>query len=205
VVTTVGDMYRWVHALARGAVVSEESRRKLFVPRRAPREGYGWHVGKTSWGTMSIDKGGASADFASHVLYFPDDRLIVVWASNDLRQRWRRALNASIPATALGRDSAMPPQVARARPDLVPLVGTYGTDEGVVYVRAGEGYLYVRRNTAGLPDDVMFFAQSPMTYTGFDPAAVENMSLRFTKADDGSLTAAFERGGRITRLRRLLP
>jgi len=49
-----------------------------------------------------VDKGGGSADFASQLLYYPDDRLVVIWACNDLRQRWRQTLNRVLPEIVLG-------------------------------------------------------------------------------------------------------
>jgi CubicO group peptidase (beta-lactamase class C family) len=201
IVSTVGDMYRWIVAIEKGAIVSEESRRKLFAPRGTSREAYGWHVGTAPWGATFIDKGGASADFASHVLCYPDDHLVVIWASNDLRQHWGRTLNATIPAAALGRDTPLPPPVARARPELAPLVGAYDAETGAVYLRAGEGYIYARRNES-VPDDVMFFPQTPTSYTAFDPAAMQAMTLRFERTTGGTLTAEFRRGNRVVKLQK---
>ena len=86
---TVGDMYRWVVAIEDSVVLREAERRILFSPHKPPaQEAYGWHVSPTR-----IDKGGGSANFASQLLYYPDQRTVIVWACNDLRQRWRAKLN----------------------------------------------------------------------------------------------------------------
>ncbi|HJS42402.1 MAG TPA: serine hydrolase [Gemmatimonadales bacterium] len=88
--STVGDMYRWVVAIEDGLVLRDAERRILFAPHKPPaQEAYGWHVSPTR-----IDKGGGSAKFASQLLYYPDRRIVIVWACNDLRQRWRARLNA---------------------------------------------------------------------------------------------------------------
>jgi CubicO group peptidase (beta-lactamase class C family) len=202
-VATVGDVYRWVVAVTGTSLLSEQSRHKLFTPRPPPREGYGWHMERSAWGTTLIHKGGGSADFASQVLVFPDDSLVVVWASNDLRQLWRRALNTAIPDAALDRQAPLPPPVSRARPDLAWLTGAYDADQGAVYLRAGTDFLYAaRRNDAAIPADVMFFPQTPLVYSAFDPAALETMSLQFRRTPDGLLVAEFQRGRRLVQLQK---
>ena len=90
--STVGDMYRWVVAIEDGVVLPEAQRRVLFSPHKPPAlEAYGWHVGP-----VRIDKGGGSANFASQLLYYPTRRTVIIWACNDLRQRWRARLNQAL-------------------------------------------------------------------------------------------------------------
>ena len=90
--STVGDMYRWVVAIEDGVVLPEAERRMLFSPHKPPAlEAYGWHVGPER-----IDKGGGSANFASQLVYFPARRTVIIWACNDLRQRWRARLNQAL-------------------------------------------------------------------------------------------------------------
>jgi CubicO group peptidase (beta-lactamase class C family) len=96
---TVGDMYRWLLAVEDSIVIRGPQRGLLFSPPPAPsQEAFGWHISRASDSTRArIDKGGGSEDFASQLLYFPRERLAVVWASNDLTQRWRQTLNRTIP------------------------------------------------------------------------------------------------------------
>ena len=90
--STVGDMYRWVVAIEDGVVLPEAERRILFSAHKPPAlEAYGWHVGP-----VRIDKGGGSANFASQLLYYPARRTVIIWACNDLRQRWRARLNQAL-------------------------------------------------------------------------------------------------------------
>ncbi|HSM17703.1 MAG TPA: serine hydrolase domain-containing protein [Gemmatimonadales bacterium] len=97
--TTVGDIYRWVVAVERGEVVPRQYRALLFLPPPTPSlEAYGWHVRPaTDTSRARIDKGGGSNDFATQLIHFPRDNVTIVWASNNLEQRWRRTLNRALP------------------------------------------------------------------------------------------------------------
>jgi CubicO group peptidase (beta-lactamase class C family) len=178
IVTTVGEMYRWHVALHDGRIVPEAQRTEMFAPR--PTEAYGWHVGTGPHGRQ-IDKGGGSPDFASQLLYFPDHGLVVIWASNNLRQRWRRTLNAGIVAAALGETATAPPAVtAIPAATLNARAGRYRAASGeIVELRAGPGYLYAADSALGVPADLMFFPQSPSEFTGFDPVRGTLVPLRF--------------------------
>ena len=89
---TVGDMYSWIVAIEDDVVLPKAERRILFSPHKPPaEEAYGWHVSP-----LRIDKGGGSANFASQLLYYPDQHTVIIWACNDLRQRWRGRLNQAL-------------------------------------------------------------------------------------------------------------
>ena len=96
--STVGDIYRWVTAVENGRIVSGEQRKLLFAPHTPPAtEAYGWHISADQSKRPLISKGGGSDDFASQLLYYPRERVVIVWASNNLQKRWRQTLNAAIP------------------------------------------------------------------------------------------------------------
>jgi hypothetical protein len=57
----------------------------------------GWHyTARTDSSRTRIDKGGGSDDFASHLVYYPEKRVVIIWASNDRSKRWRTTLNDAI-------------------------------------------------------------------------------------------------------------
>jgi CubicO group peptidase (beta-lactamase class C family) len=93
-ISTVGELYRWHLFLQRNGDMKE-----MFVER--PSEGYAWHVERDDQGRRFIHKGGGMQEYASQILFYPDDRLVVVWATNNLQRRWRQELNRAIPAAAL--------------------------------------------------------------------------------------------------------
>jgi CubicO group peptidase (beta-lactamase class C family) len=97
--STVGDIYRWVAAVRRGAVIPAPFQQLLHSPPRPPSgEAFAWHVRPaTDTSRARIDKGGGSLVFASQLLYYPDDNVVIVWASNDLARRWRQDLNRVLP------------------------------------------------------------------------------------------------------------
>jgi len=196
--STVGDLYRWLAAIEEGRILRDSERRLLFTPR--PGEAYGWHVETNAAGRLQIDKGGGSDDFASQLLYYPRERVVIVWASNNLRQRWRRALNGSLQAIMFG-DSAtpLPPPVAEV-PDsvLASYAGHYVVGGDSLELRAALEYLYARDNRLGLPADVLFFPNGDGEFTGFDPQRGALTRLRF---DTTRLEIELADGRRITAAR----
>ena len=99
--STVGDMYRWVVSLEGSSVVPASQHSHLFVRRPPPREGYGWHD-EIRDGRHLIHKGGGSNGYASQILFFPEEKLVVVWASNRIGKPWRQQLNQVLPQIATG-------------------------------------------------------------------------------------------------------
>jgi len=96
---TVGDMYRYLSFVESGKALPARFRSLLFTPPEVPsEEAFGWHYRpRTESSRARIDKGGGSDDFASQLLYFPDERVVIVWASNDRSKSWRQTLNSAIP------------------------------------------------------------------------------------------------------------
>ena len=111
-------MYRWLMALEARRVLPEAQWRILIRPPPPPAlEAFGWHVETTADGRDRISKGGGSDDFASQLLYYPRDRVVIIWTSNNLRQRWRYTLNGTLPRLILdGTDAALLPPVRCAFP-----------------------------------------------------------------------------------------
>jgi hypothetical protein len=195
---TVGDLYRWLLALEDGAILPDAQRQVLFSPARPPAlEAYGWHVESTPEGRRLVQKGGGSDDFASHFLYYPDERLVIVWASNNLRQRWRKALNRSIPDTIFGGvGTTLPPVVAVPSSALQARAGRYVAERDTLDLRAGSGYLYAGANRIEIPTDVIFYPQDPSHFTGFDPPGGSQTRLWFEPVG-GDLTVELANGRRI--------
>jgi CubicO group peptidase (beta-lactamase class C family) len=106
--STMGDVYRWIVAVQDGRVIPREYHAMLHSPPRPPsQEAFGWHVSAaTDTSRRRIDKGGGSQIFATQLLYFPDDQVVIVWAGNDLARRWRQTLNRAIPDLVFRDDNA---------------------------------------------------------------------------------------------------
>ncbi len=187
IISTVSDMYKWLLALQGEKILSAAAKNKAFA--ESLTEQYGWHVEKSSRGTPLLDKGGGQVNFATHVLYFPAEKLAIIYASNNLQQRWRRTLNAVLPKIALGEGYELPPAVIKLdATTLSRYTGSYSASSGSTFqIRATDGYLYVAENNLSLPSSVLFFPQSRSEFTGFDPVNSRTISLRFEMTADGNV------------------
>jgi CubicO group peptidase (beta-lactamase class C family) len=194
---TVGDVYRWLIAVQGDSLLPDPQRRLLFSPPRPPsQEAYGWHVTTDSAGRPLIQKGGGSDDFASDMLYYPSDRVVIIWASNNLRQRWRRTLNRTLSALVFDRPAPALPEVASLPvAALANLARLYRSGNDSFQLRAAPGYLYADANQLGIPTELMFFPQDALHFTAFDPLSGNLSRLRF---EDGSVTIDLLDGRRVT-------
>jgi CubicO group peptidase (beta-lactamase class C family) len=201
---TVGDMYRWLVALEKREILADAQWRLLITPPVPPaQEAFGWHVETTPEGRLRIQKGGGSDDFASHVLYYPHEQVVIVWASNNLRQRWRRMLNEGLPAVVFGDDSfSLPPVVPISREALEEREGRYFVGQDILELRSGIGYLYAAGNRLDVPTTVMFFPQDSSSFTAFDPASRAVTRLEFGRDERRSAAIEFQDGRRVLLRRR---
>jgi CubicO group peptidase (beta-lactamase class C family) len=201
---TVGDMYRWLVAVEDGVVLDTPQRQLLFSPPVPPsEEAFGWHVRSPGGDTRrQIDKGGGSPDFASQLIYFPDDRVVMIWTCNDLRQRWRRTLNQALPAIVFGPSPTMlPPVTTLPAATLAARAGSYRAGRDAVEFRATSDHLYALSNTLGVPTDVRFFAQDSSNFTAFDPATGAITRLRFGGRGGVVVEVELSDGRRVTAAR----
>jgi CubicO group peptidase (beta-lactamase class C family) len=178
---TVGDVYRWLIAVQGESLLPDAQRRLLFSPPRPPsEEAYGWHVTTDSAGRPLIQKGGGSDDFASDMFYYPRERVVIIWVTNNLRQRWRRTLNRTLPAVVLDSTPAQLPRVAPLPAAVLnSRAQLYHSGEDTLRLRSGSGYLYADANQLGVPSSAMFFPQDSLRFTAFDPTTGRQTRLRF--------------------------
>ena len=197
---TVGDIYLWLQALEARRVLPDAEWRLLNRPPPPPaEEAFGWHV-ETVDGRERISKGGGSDDFASQLLYYPREHAAIIWACNDLRQRWRRALNGALAEMVLdGRDGVrLPPVVALPAATLQMRAGRYLAGGETLELFAAPGYLYVTANSLGVPTNVMFFPQDAHHFTAFDPSNGSQARLSFAPGNAGAVTVELADGRRLT-------
>ena len=137
-----------------------------------------------------IRKGGGMPDFASHLVHYSREGLVVIFATNDLGQRWRQTLLKALPAVVFGEEPPLPPPIASVGVDaLARLAGRFRTASGaLVEVHAHEGFLSLGQNTLAVPPSVPFYAQSPTSFTGLDVQRAALVSLRFEMDAGGNLT-----------------
>ena len=91
-VTTVGDLYKWIEALRKNKVLSAQAKKKMFTAYAHVNEGYGWHIDKTARNTMLVRRGGGRPDFESEVQWYIDENTAIIFTiNNDLNFRRRVA------------------------------------------------------------------------------------------------------------------
>ena len=91
-VTTVGDLFKWIQALRGNKVLSAEAKNKMFTAYANGDEGYGWHVAKTKRNTTLLRRGGGRPDFESELQWYPEENTVLIFTvNNDLNFRRRVA------------------------------------------------------------------------------------------------------------------
>jgi CubicO group peptidase (beta-lactamase class C family) len=110
--STVGDLARWDRAVASGRILAESSRRAMLTVQapidavdeviRTEGYGYGCFIGRDSSGRRVIYHTGDNAGFVCVNVWFPDDDVRLVVASNeettDLMAIIRPAMATAFPA-----------------------------------------------------------------------------------------------------------
>jgi CubicO group peptidase (beta-lactamase class C family) len=92
---TLGDMYKWMQALAGEVVLPKMVKEKYFTPYvRTPglpglewSYGYGWRIEKTARNTTNIWHGGDGAAFHSDARWYVDENVVIITATNVAEQR----------------------------------------------------------------------------------------------------------------------
>lgn len=82
IVTTTGDLYKWVQALRSNVVLTDAARKKMLTAHFGD-EGYSWHVLKTARGTTLARKGGGRPDFESEARWYLDEDVVVLYTINN--------------------------------------------------------------------------------------------------------------------------
>ncbi|HEX2211229.1 MAG TPA: serine hydrolase domain-containing protein, partial [Longimicrobium sp.] len=132
VVTTTGDLYRWVRALDAGTVLSTEARRKLWTPA-LENYAYGWGVRTVRGRTMASHDGTLLPEgWNAQIRVYPRDSVTIVVLSNTrVREELSAVVGRALDRLAFGGEVAMPP-AARPLPRATAerFAGTYALPGG---------------------------------------------------------------------------
>lgn len=98
--STVGDLYRWAVALQGEDVLSKAAKEKQFAPHASEgllaggnHYGYGWSIGKTRQGKPAWEHNGSNGVFFADFRIYPEDRVVVVLATNASGLRYMSELS----------------------------------------------------------------------------------------------------------------
>jgi CubicO group peptidase (beta-lactamase class C family) len=136
VVTTTGDLYRWIRALEAGTVLDAGARRKLWTPGMEDYA-YGWVVRRTARGrTMASHDGTLLPEgWNAQLRVYPQDSLgIIVLSNTRVREELGAVVGRALDRLAFGGELAMPP-AARPLSRLAAsrFAGTYALPSGASF------------------------------------------------------------------------
>jgi CubicO group peptidase (beta-lactamase class C family) len=82
----VGDLARWNASLDAGALLNDETRKRMWTPAKlndgsSIKYGFGWRIDQFE-GHPNIGHGGSTSGFSASIQRFPDDHLAVILLSN---------------------------------------------------------------------------------------------------------------------------
>jgi len=78
--STVEDLFKWNNAISAGKILSTESWKKVFTPS-LNKYGYGWRI-DSLYGKLFAAHGGGIHGFASYIIRFPEDDVVVIMLDN---------------------------------------------------------------------------------------------------------------------------
>jgi CubicO group peptidase (beta-lactamase class C family) len=111
IVSTVGDLDRWLDALHGGRVLSPALTRAMFTRQDSTgSQGYGWTV--TSRGTVgtAIYRGGSRTGFNSMLALYPEQRARLVFALNQsVESQWHSLVWRTLERAITGQRDSLPP------------------------------------------------------------------------------------------------
>ena len=81
IVTTVGDLYRFILALKYGTILSPASTREMFTAYIGT-EGYSWHIIDDSTRGSLVRRGGEVSGFESSLRWYRDSDLMIIFTVN---------------------------------------------------------------------------------------------------------------------------
>ncbi len=135
------DLTRWVEALRSGAILSNETRRKLFWPharmkgRQVGYYGYGWAINSASDGSCVIGHNGGGGIHYDVVAIFPQHAVVSVAFNTQQKTPWSAGDNFVETLTPVLTGAALPlPETTSA---LAPaeVAGTYSIPSGERFFR----------------------------------------------------------------------
>jgi CubicO group peptidase (beta-lactamase class C family) len=172
VLTTVGDLLRWQHALATDAVLKKGAREKLFRPFLGTYA-YGWNINKSPRGTRCIEQGGSTGNgFDAKFAWFPDDRVVVIMLGN-VTGGIIPLVNLNLGKLIFGETVPPPPALTAIQADgWQRVAGSYQAESGERFTLSvqGDGIVLEAKNASAFaliaPAETV---ETPVTGLG-DPA-----------------------------------
>jgi CubicO group peptidase (beta-lactamase class C family) len=175
ILSTMGDLHRWHRALLTDAVLSAESRAKMFAPQVAEdpegssHYGYGWAIFTTPRNTRLIAHNGGNGYFYADFRRYVDEGVLIALATNDAGQGMNLVIqNRVTGALFSGRLPALPPAAT------MPLTSAQLDQYTGNYLLPGGARIVVLRNDGVLEADAVG-QEAAEVLAGVEPDALNEM------------------------------
>ena len=133
IVSTVGDLSQWWHAIASGMVLSPDLSREMLTRRdTSGSQGYGWTVAPRGSLGLRIYRGGSRTGYTSMLAAYPDRQALIVFAINQSAEsQWAGLVWRTLERFLSGqRDSLPPPTVRLERAEIKTFAGLFALPTG---------------------------------------------------------------------------
>ena len=81
--TNIEDLYKWIKAFDDKKFMAADIRNKLLYDHSPGRESYSWSKATTNHKTRFYHKGGGRPDFETRMMWYPDDKVLVIFMLNN--------------------------------------------------------------------------------------------------------------------------
>ncbi|HET6232280.1 MAG TPA: serine hydrolase domain-containing protein, partial [Longimicrobiaceae bacterium] len=133
VMSTAGQMYRWMRALKGDAVLSAAAKRKMWTPV-LDDYGYGWGLRGSPWGRTIGHNGGNTQGTGTDLLWWPEQDVVVIVLGADDGMNvvlGRAGVSRQVQAIVFGDSAGAVPEVGRTdSASLARFTGTYALPTG---------------------------------------------------------------------------
>lgn len=92
-VTSVEDLYKWISAYQNRNFMPQEFIAKIFYDYVPGKDTYSWNKSKTAHNTRFYHKGGGRPDFETRIMWYPDDKILVIFCINNDYNLARKLFN----------------------------------------------------------------------------------------------------------------
>ena len=152
---TIGDLYKWSEAIAKGQILTQDSWKQAFTPH-LEHYGDGWWI-DTLLGAKYIMHSGGFPGFMSNFMYYPDKDVTIILLNNFGNYgESLSAINSDLSAIVFNKPYSLWQTHIAIRLDntiLQQYVGTYTANGKVkIFITLRDGQLYAESNsTNGIP------------------------------------------------------
>ncbi|SMO81605.1 CubicO group peptidase, beta-lactamase class C family [Saccharicrinis carchari] len=139
ILSTTGDMYKWVEALKNNTVLNEEATRKMFVPFKN-NYAYGWDA--IDGGNLRQHDGGSTLGNSAELRWFVEEDLLTMLFTNATinGNLGFSVVRDDIEALTFGIEIPLPPKIHPVARDLEPYIGTYQFPSGQTFSISGDAH-----------------------------------------------------------------